>query len=167
MEDNLDKLIKNIDLQNAYSPEQGLPDSIFYFVGRNTPFINVDLLIRDSNGSILMTWRDDEYSGKGWHIPGGIIRFQEKINNRINQVALNELGVEVSKHNKFLEINEIIVPNKKERSHFISLLFECSIDKKASATLKKIIKVNDKIKFFKKKPKNILHFHKIYEKHFK
>ena len=27
---------------------------------------------------LLLTWRNDDYAGKGWHIPGGIVRFQRK-----------------------------------------------------------------------------------------
>ena len=45
MNDKLDNLIDEIDYLNAYNPKKGLPDSIFYFVGRNTPLINVDLVL--------------------------------------------------------------------------------------------------------------------------
>ena len=114
-----------------------------------------------------MTWRDDKYCGQGWHIPGGIIRFQEKIEDRIKMVAKTELGISVSDQSKFLAINEIVVPEKKERSHFISMLYECKINKRAYDILKKKIKTDDKIKFFKKTPNDIIHFHKIYEKYFK
>ena len=44
-----------------------------------------------------MTWRDDKYSGKGWHLPGGIIRFREKINQRIANVGKTELNIKISK----------------------------------------------------------------------
>ena len=40
----------------------------------------------------LLAWRDDHLNGKGWHIPGGIIRFKESIKKRINEVAKNEIG---------------------------------------------------------------------------
>ena len=71
---DLSKIEKKIN-----NPKKGLPDEIFYFVGRLTPYINVDLLIKSPTEGTLMTWRDDKYSGKGWHLPGGIIRFREKI----------------------------------------------------------------------------------------
>jgi len=161
MEDNLENLIHKIDLLNAYNPVDGLPNSIFYFIGRNTPLINVDLLIKNPEGSILMTWRDDEHCGKGWHIPGGIIRFQEKIEDRIKKVAMSELGISVSNQNNFLEMNQIIVPGKKERSHFISMLYECELNISPFDILE-----NNQIKFFKKMPKDILKYHLIYEKYF-
>lgn len=166
MEDKLDKLIKEIDYLNLYNPEEGLPDPVFFFIGRNTPFINVDLLIRDLDGSILMTWRDDEHCGKGWHIPGGIIRFKEKIEDRLKKVAKNEIGISLSGQNKFLEMNQIIAPNKKERSHFISMLYECELNKISSRTIKNKIQENNQFKFFRKMPNDILKYHSIYEKYF-
>ena len=106
-----------------------MPEDIFYFVGRLTPYINVDLIIRCPINGVLLTWRNDKFSGKGWHIPGGIIRFKEKIKERIKKVGINELGIKINNFKGPVEINEIIV-NQKERSHFISLLFECFIQKK-------------------------------------
>lgn len=42
--------------------------------------VNVDLLIKNvSSNETLLTWREDEYYGPGWHVPGGIVRFKETI----------------------------------------------------------------------------------------
>lgn len=166
MTSKLNNLIKKIDQLNEYEPRRGLPDSIFYFIGRNTPYINVDLLIKDQDGSILLTWRDNAHDGKGWHIPGGIIRYKEKIEKRIIQVAKTELGVGAISQSIFLELNEIIEENKKERGHFISLLYECKLDNKNYENLLKRIAGDKEIKFFKKLPSNILKYHKIYEEYF-
>ena len=68
-------------------PRVGLPSEIFYFITRLTPMVNVDLLIKDENGRSLLSWRDDKFSGSGWHIPGGIVRYKEKMKNRLNEVA--------------------------------------------------------------------------------
>ena len=64
---------------NACLPDSklGLPDDIFYLVSRLTPMINVDLLIVNEQNEKLLTWREDQFYGPGWHIPGGIIRFKE------------------------------------------------------------------------------------------
>lgn len=161
MNDKLDNLIEEIDHLNAYNPEKGLPDSVFYFIGRNTPYINVDLLIRTRLGTIL-TWRDDIHTGNGWHIPGGIIRYKESISNRIDFVALEEVGVRL-KNYKFLDVNQIIVKNKKDRAHFISLLYECSLDE---INLKKVSLISNNnpnlVNFFKSSPQNLLKHHRIY-----
>lgn len=142
-------------------PTHSLPKDIFLFVGRLTPFINVDLLINCPKRGTLLTWRNDSLTGSGWHIPGGIIRFREKIDTRIQLVAKSELGIKILKYNGPIEINEII-SNLKERSHFISLLYQCSLSKKENIKLNNILKKNSKIKFFKFKPKNLLKWHKIY-----
>ena len=65
--------------KSVIDPREGLNDDVFYFIGRHTPFINVDALVQLSTSEIVFTWRDDVYTGQGWHIPGGIIRFKEKM----------------------------------------------------------------------------------------
>lgn len=118
----LEKIRKYID-----NPTKGLPEEVFLFATQITPMINVDLLVRDKEGRILLAWRDDEYCGVGWHIPGGIIRFKESASHRIEQVALNELGCRVKHNQEPIEIKELIC-NNTARSHFITLVYECEID---------------------------------------
>src|SRR5262245_58107346 len=77
-------------------PRLGLPEDLFLFVSRLVPLINVDLLIQDGHGGTLLTWRDDEFFGSGWHVPGGIIRYKEAAADRIRACAREELGAEVS-----------------------------------------------------------------------
>jgi len=108
-------------------PSRGLPDDIFYYISSTTPLINVDLMIKDSNNRIIFAWRDDKYSGTGWHIPGGIIRFKETIEDRIKQVALKEIGQEVEYDPDPIVIKQIIHKDRDKRGHFISLLFNCRI----------------------------------------
>lgn len=67
-------------------PPIGLPEEVFLFISRLTPMINVDLLIQDERKRTLLTWRDDERLGPGWHVPGGIIRFKEEIQLRVKAV---------------------------------------------------------------------------------
>ena len=107
------KIYNSIKLLEKYAqkPTKGLPEDIFYFVGRLTPYVNVDLIIRCPINGVLLTWRNDKFSGKGWHIPGGIIRFKEKIKERIKKVGKNELGIKIYKFKGPIEINEIIVYN--------------------------------------------------------
>ena len=67
-------------------PEMGLPEEIFMGVSKMTPITNVDLLLKDSKNRCLLAWRDDEYAGTGWHIPGGVIRYKETMAERVNLV---------------------------------------------------------------------------------
>ena len=113
-------------LSSAISdPRKGLPEDVFLFISRLTPMVNVDLLIQDERKRTLLTWRDDELLGPGWHIPGGIIRYKEDMALRVQAVASIELGTEVDFDPDPIAINQIIVPEKKERAHFVSLLFRC------------------------------------------
>jgi ADP-ribose pyrophosphatase YjhB (NUDIX family) len=108
-------------------PRRGLPEDLFLFTSRITPMVNVDLLIKNERGQTLLTWRDDGYWKPGWHIPGGIIRYQESIAARIRAVARTELGAEVAFQPTPLAIKEIMNPNRKVRGHFISFLYLCSL----------------------------------------
>ena len=55
-------------------PRDGLPEELFLFISELTPMINVDLLITNHQRETLLTWREDEFYGPGWHVPGGFIR---------------------------------------------------------------------------------------------
>jgi ADP-ribose pyrophosphatase YjhB (NUDIX family) len=104
---------------------QGLAEDIFLFISRITPLINVDLLIQDE-GRTLLTWRDDELFGSGWHLPGGIIRYKEAAEHRIQDCAREELAVEVSFDPKPLLVSETI-REEQNRGHLISLLYRCRL----------------------------------------
>ncbi len=108
-------------------PTQGLPDEIFYYISRTTPLINVDLLIKDESGRTLLAWRNDQYAGSGWHIPGGIIRFKETVETRIRKVAEKEIGQPADHDPTPIRISEMIHPQHKDRGHFISLLYACRL----------------------------------------
>ncbi|MCM1251856.1 MAG: NUDIX domain-containing protein [Clostridium sp.] len=125
-ENNLKYMLAKI-AEYIDDPTKGLPEEIFLFATQITPMINVDLLVRDKDGRILLSWRNDEYCGTGWHVPGGIIRYKESANHRIEQVALKELGCRVKHSDKPIEIMELISDNTA-RSHFITLVYECEID---------------------------------------
>ena len=86
-----------------------------------------DLLVKNKLGQTLLTWRDDKFYGPAWHIPGGIIRFKEKIEDRINKVAENDLGCEVKFCTTPLDIREMMNKDRDIRGHFISMLYSCEI----------------------------------------
>jgi ADP-ribose pyrophosphatase YjhB (NUDIX family) len=109
-------------------PSAGLPDELFYYISQTTPLVNVDLLVKDKKGRILLAWRDDQFCGRGWHVPGGIIRFQETLETRLQAVAAKELGVASLDHDRApLAVTEMIHPERAVRSHFISLLYQCRL----------------------------------------
>ena len=108
-------------------PSQGLPEEVFLFLSKITPLVNVDLLIKDDQGRTLLTWRDDEHHPPSWHVPGGIIRFQETLSHRVHTVAKDELGTDVEFNQHPISVNEVILPSRKIRGHFISFLYSCTL----------------------------------------
>jgi ADP-ribose pyrophosphatase YjhB (NUDIX family) len=113
-------------LQNHVYRNGDLPEELFLFVSSITPLINVDLLVKDDNGRTLLTWRDDDYYGAGWHIPGGVIRYKEHARDRIQKVAEQELGCAVLADPVPMLIQEAF-DQRPERGHFISLLYKCRL----------------------------------------
>jgi ADP-ribose pyrophosphatase YjhB (NUDIX family) len=126
MTDGLNDAIARL---NAVVPDatRGLPESVFYLVSRLTPLVNVDLLVKNEAKQTLLTWRADRYYGPGWHIPGGIVRFKERWENRIAAVAAHELGTTVSFDETPISIKQLFAADRAIRGHFISLLFACRL----------------------------------------
>ncbi len=109
------------------NPSAGLPDELFFYVSKITPLVNVDLLIKDENGRTLLSWRSDQYAGKGWHLPGGIVRFKETLEARVRKVAETEVGSSIDFDPNPIAINQIINNKRETRGHFISILYKCSL----------------------------------------
>ena len=108
-------------------PKKGLPLEVFQLVSRLTPLVNVDLLIKDENNRLLLAWRDDQFAGQGWHIPGGIIRYKENFETRIQKTAEREVGSQIQFNPEPIAINQIVCQHDT-RGHFISLLFDCFLE---------------------------------------
>lgn len=134
---DLHRLTSAVAVINELLPnsKEGLPDEVFYLMSRMTPLINVDLLIVNEQNQKLLTWRDDQFYGPGWHIPGGIIRFKELAGNRILKVAELELRATVNCDNKPLIIREIMNPNRDVRGHFISMVYKCKLTSQLSSEM--------------------------------
>lgn len=130
----LDEHIHAIESAIA-DPRQGLPDEVFRLVTRLTPMANVDLLIRNDRRETLLTWRDDELY-RGWHVPGGIIRFKERMADRVAEVARLELGASVKIQGAPVAVNEVIHLERHARGHFIAFLFECDLTSEPDETLR-------------------------------
>jgi len=135
MQSDLENIIGILE-SSLKDPSKGLPEEIFLFISSVTPMVNVDLLIKNKKDQTLLTWRDEDSYQTGWHVPGGIIRFKETAESRIEAVALNELGATVEFKKVPLAVNEIILPEMKRRAHFISFLYECSLNSPLNQKLK-------------------------------
>ncbi len=157
-------------------PTGGLPLEVFLELSSIMPIANVDLLVINAKGEVLLTWRDDPYYGKGWHLPGGCMRFKETMKERLHKTALAELGCDVIADEEPLAVRDVIVDrvrplleNNNVRAHNIAVLFKCKLISENGLAVSpdndgKII--NDPIpgdaKWFKKIPEDILFVHSVY-----
>lgn len=148
------------------NPSEGLPDEVFYYISRITPLVNVDLLIKDEKKRTLLSWRDDQYCGKGWHVPGGIVRFKEALETRVKKVAETEIGVDINFDTIPIAVNQCIYPERDIRSHFISILYKCFLpstfipeNKELSIEDKRYLLWHDCC------PDNLLKVHEMYRKY--
>jgi colanic acid biosynthesis protein WcaH len=108
-------------------PHKGLPEDLFLLVTQLTPMVNVDLLIQEKKRGTLLSWRDDQYYEPGWHVPGGIVRFKERMEERVRAVARDELGATVKFNPIPITVREVIRPDRETRGHFVSMLFRCAL----------------------------------------
>ena len=144
-------------------PTQGLPDEIFYYISKTTPLVNVDLLIKDEGGRTLLSWRDDQFAGSGWHLPGGILRFKETLETRIQKVAETEIGTLVDFDPNPVTINQIIANDCDIRSHFISILYKCFLSEENILENNGLF-IDDPgyIMWYNNCPRDLLEYHEIY-----
>lgn len=146
-------------------PTAGLPEEIFRFVTTLTPMVNVDLLVRDGDGRVLLTWRDD--LGGGWHIPGGIVRLNETLADRLAKTASKELGCTAEFSESPVEVKEFIFPELAERSHFISFLYSAKLTSAPPAELHSISgkAAPGQYRWFGSAPEDLLSYHNYYRKY--
>ena len=149
--------------QQIVDPAAGLPEEIFLFASRITPMLNVDLLVRDSNGRTLLAWRNDAFSGQGWHIPGGIIRFKEQLETRIQKVARQEIGTEVTFTPQPIAMHQLMHPTRHTRGHFLSLLFLCSVPADfIPSNRQRTAEESGYLQWHDICPANLIHVHEVY-----
>ena len=151
----------NIDKKN------GLPERLFICISSLIPIANVDLFILDKSGRLLLTYREDEFYGAGWHIPGGCLRFGETMLERIHKTAQLELGFDVDVcRDDPLAVRDVIrkpltgtsVPDA--RGHNLAVLYLCSFSPEAE---EKIEATSEKIRWFERIPEDILPVHAVYD----
>lgn len=161
------KHLQEVMKQERIDPRKGLPEDLFLFATSLIPIANVDLFIH-RDAKVLLSWRDDEFHGKGWHIPGGCIRIKETCENRIQQTALNEIGCRVSFNPTPIMVKEDMtdksrpwLDNELMRSHNISILYDCELPEKFEiGNSEEREHVPGCLKWFSDVPNDLLECHK-------
>ena len=157
-------------INKIINPISGLGKRMFLIVSQLTPLCNVELVVKDSLDKTLLIYRDDEFYGPGWHLPGGVIRFRENVETRIYLTLLNELKIKKSfvSELKLISCYEIINSKKILRSHFISLLYYVKISKvnfKAPIYDNLMGYKNGDIAYHIRSPRNLLKEHLRYKEY--
>lgn len=99
-----------------------LPWPLFRFVTEVTATPNVDLLVHDEARGVLLAWRDDAF-GRGWHVPGSIIRHREEVAHRIEACAEDEFGCAVRCSGGPVALVQIF----DDRGHSLSLCYRATL----------------------------------------
>lgn len=99
-------------------PGAELPWPLFRFITEVTATTNADLVVHDPARGVLLAWRDDPF-GRGWHVPGSIVRHREEFAHRIAACAADEFGCELAVSERPVALVQIF----DDRGHSISLCF--------------------------------------------
>lgn len=149
--------------------KRGLPEELFLAVSEIIPIANVDLMVLNSDRQILLSWRDDNYAGTGWHLPGGCIRYKETMLERVQKTAVAELGVEVAVNPEPITVRDAILGKDDQypriRAHHLAVLFECFLPETFSvenANIGKTQKTVGFLKWFDRIPEDMLAIHEVY-----
>lgn len=141
-----------------------LPESLFLIGTFFFPQVNVELIII-INSSVLLTWRDDLFGNKGWHLPGGIVRPNELIESRINEVLKTEVKIssEILASHTLLAYSEVFrIIRPSIRSHFISLVYAIQLDSICQSSILHAVKESQDIALFQAIPEDLIENHKRY-----
>ena len=85
----IDSVCQALDAMEGMS---GIGKNLFESISSLTPAVSVELIIKSQDQqSNLLTWRDDELYGPGWHVPGGVVRFKETLSSRVDKVLKRKL----------------------------------------------------------------------------
>ena len=136
-----------------------LPEFFFLTGTIFFPQSNVELVILTPDKQLLLTWRNDKYGNLGWHLPGGIVRPNETLKERVEEVIKSELP-EISKINytpKLVGISQVF--NKRIpsiRSHLLSYVYIIYLSDNPQKT-------PDHSRLFSELPSNIIKNHHRYK----
>lgn len=112
-----------------------LPPELFLLLSRLVPLFTVDMWIERQDGAVLLTWREDEFFGRGWHVPGSVLRLGETTQHRLRECAREELGAEIEAEPLPFDLMEEIQPHiqagtdpmARNRAHNVSAAYRCRL----------------------------------------
>ena len=149
--------------------DDGMEEKLFLTISGLIPIVNVDLLVINDKNQILLSWRDDDIFEKGWHIPGGCLRYGESFMDRIQNTAKNEIGSMVICSEEPIAVRNVLGNAGKgnyvrERYHHVALLYKCSLKEELiiEETIDEGCYRAGELRWFEKIPDNLLKVHRVY-----
>ena len=131
-----------------------LTDEEFFSIYSKVPRLNVDLVIKSPEG-ILMVFRTIEPNKNMWHLPGGTVYKEEKIEEAAVRVAKKETGLDCT----FVQCLGYMEFPKEMRSgvsiHTISIVIEMTV---GGGELRHDEHAKE-LTFFKEVPENVITEH--------
>jgi ADP-ribose pyrophosphatase YjhB (NUDIX family) len=128
-----------------------LSDEDFKFVYSRANRLTVDLVVRTEAGMILALRTLPSWNGM-WHLPGGAILYQERIEDAIQRIAQRELGVAVKPIKNLGYIEYTSEPKERGFGWSVALVFLCD---KVSGELRSDEDASD-VRAFTELPENTI-----------
>lgn len=110
-----------------------LPDDVFQTIVNNTPLISIDLIVKNTQGQVLLGKRNNPPAKNFWFVVGGRIRKNETFHQACARLTMQELGQSFS-----LEQAKFIAPYQhfyddsifgdNISTHYIVLAYELAVD---------------------------------------
>ena len=140
-------------------PGAELPWPLFRFINEVVATVNIDLLVQDDVHGVLLAWRDDPF-GKGWHVPGSIIRHREEISHRIQACARDEFGCDLTVADRATAVVQIF----DDRGHSVSLCYRAMLREPLG---RRLVNATDQLEagdlcWFRITPSNLYPSHRVY-----
>ncbi|MBT4123825.1 MAG: NUDIX hydrolase [Candidatus Pacebacteria bacterium] len=111
----------------------------------NAPVLCVDAVLVSKEKVLLSRRRTEPFKGY-WHLPGGIVRKDETLEEALKRIVSIEIGLEDISIDKQIGIFDN--PKRDPRGHFITVAFLISSNKLP----KQINSQGEELKFFEKLP---------------
>lgn len=110
-----------------------LNSDIFSTVIENTPLTSIDLIVKNSQGQVLLGKRVNKPALNSWFVPGGRIYKDETLNDAFSRIVKEELGISLTReqsiyyglYEHFYDDN---VFGNKFSTHYIVLAHEIYLD---------------------------------------
>ncbi len=128
-----------------------IPQKLFEEIKKNIPLSCVDIILVNKDHEFLLVKRNIPPYKNKWCLPGGIVKKNQKIVDKLNEIAKNELGINV-KIVRSIGFYEKMYSSRHDISH-------CFVVTSKNSKNIKLDFQAERMKFFKKIPKNAALFH--------